>query len=189
VRRAGELEALVRGSEWLLEVLAAARDVAAPDWWVGAGVLRDLVWGERDGGFDPGSVKDVDLAFFDAHDLSRDRDDEVEAALRARLPSVRWDAKNQAAVHTWYERRFGFPVEPLTSAVDGVGTWPETATSVAVRLLGGGRLAVAAPCGLDDLLDGVCRRNPRRVPLALYRRRVAAKRIAQRFPSVQVIDG
>jgi hypothetical protein len=38
------LEALVRSSDWLMGVLRAARDVAAPDWLVGGGVLRDLVW-------------------------------------------------------------------------------------------------------------------------------------------------
>ncbi|WP_158554085.1 hypothetical protein [Micromonospora deserti] len=31
-----------------------------PDAWVGAGILRDLVWGQRYGnGFDPSAVHDV----------------------------------------------------------------------------------------------------------------------------------
>jgi hypothetical protein len=68
------------------------------------------------------------------------RDAEVEAALSAQLPGVPWDAKNQAAVHTWYGRVFGGRVAPLTSAADGVATWPETATAVAVRLLPGDRV-------------------------------------------------
>ena len=50
-------------------------------------------------------VKDVDLAFFDPTDLSPRRDMEVEIVLRMHLPTVPWEAKNQAAVHTWYERR------------------------------------------------------------------------------------
>jgi hypothetical protein len=36
-------------------------------------------------------------------------------------------------------------VAPLVSAADGVGTWPETATAVAIRLLDGDELRVVAP--------------------------------------------
>lgn len=108
--------------------------------------------------------------------------------LRSALPDVPWEASNQAAVHVWYEQRFGVPVAPLTSSADAVATWPETATAVAVRLHAGGGLQVAAPCGLDDLFRGVCRRNPRRVTVEEYRLRVQRKRVAQRWPKVHVVD-
>jgi hypothetical protein len=172
-----------------MTVLRAARDVALPDWWVGAGALRDLVWGELHGGFDPSSVRDVDVAFFDPDDLTRERDDAATAALRSRLPDVPWEAKNQAAVHTWYERKFGLVVGPLLSAADGVATWPETATAVAVRLETDGTLSITAvDGGVRDLLDGVCRRNPRRSTPDEYRKRVSDKRIAARWPRVRIID-
>jgi uncharacterized protein len=135
------------------------------------------------------AARDVDLAFFDPTRLDRERDAEVERALVARQPGVPWDAKNQAAVHTWYPRVFGGgPVAPLRSAADGVATWPETATAVAVRLLPDDRIQVVAPCGLDDLFGLVCRRNPRRVTLAHYRRRLRDKRIAARWPRVRVLE-
>jgi len=156
----GRLESLVRSTPWLLEALRAARDVDPPDWLVGGGVLRDLVWDRPHGQSRPAPPRDVDLAFFDPTRLDRARDAEVEQALAARLPGVPWDAKNQAAVHTWYGRVFGGRVAPLRSAADGVATWPETATAVAVRLLPDDRLETVAPCGLDDLFGLVCRRNP-----------------------------
>jgi hypothetical protein len=169
-------------------VLEAARASRAPDCWVGAGALRDLVWDQLHGGFSPERVKDVDAAFFDPNDLRPERDQAVEDELTRLLPGVRWDAKNQAAVHLWYGRRFGVAVEPLRSTADGVATWPETATAVAVRLRDDGELAIIAPCGLSDLLTGVWRRNPRRVTVEEYRRRIRAKRVAERWPRVRVID-
>jgi hypothetical protein len=135
------------------------------------------------------TVADVDLAFFDPERLDPGRDAEVERALSVRLPGVPWDAKNQAAVHRWYPRVFGFEVEPLASTADGVATWPEPATAVAVRLEPGEQLLVVAPWGLADLLGIVCRRNPRRVTVEEYRRRVAAKRIAERWPGVTIVGG
>ncbi|GIJ60165.1 nucleotidyltransferase family protein [Virgisporangium aurantiacum] len=181
------MEGLIRGSAWLMRVLDAAR--FEPGAWVGAGVLRDLVWGERYGsGFEPARVRDVDVAFFDPHDLSRANDDRVTERLRQRLPDVPWEAKNQAAVHTWYPARFGGgAVEPLTSIGDAVGTWPETATAVAVRLTATGDLEVCAPFGLADLLDGVWRRNPRRIGVDQSRARLDRHRPHERWPGVTVI--
>jgi uncharacterized protein len=174
----------MRASPWMMRVLGAARACAAPDWWVGGGVLRDLVWDGLHGGFDPDRVKDVDLAFYDPLDLSHAREVELERELAAQLPGVTWDAKNQAAVHIWYRRRFGMDVPRLVSAADGVATWPETATAVAVRLRTDDSLEVLAPCGLADLLGGVCRRNPRRVTVEEYQHRLLDKGIAQRWPNV-----
>ncbi|MEW2144476.1 hypothetical protein AB0869_16865 [Micromonospora vinacea] len=58
-----ELRGLVAGSAWLTRALTVVRDSGLPDAWIGAGALRDLVWGERYGdGFDPARVRDVDVA-------------------------------------------------------------------------------------------------------------------------------
>jgi hypothetical protein len=186
MRGVAELEQIVRSTDWLMRALAAAREVDAPGWLIGAGAVRTAVW-DRLHGFEAPFVADVDLAFFDPHDLSTARDEQVERQLLAALPSAPWDAKNQAAVHLWYPRKFGYEVEPLTSCEEAVATWPETATAVAVRLTYHDALEVVAPLGLDDLLGLVHRRNPRRVSVAEYRRRIETKRIAERWPRATVL--
>jgi hypothetical protein len=188
VKDVRSLQRLVTSSSWFMDVLSAVRDSGLPDALVGAGALRDLVWGELHGSFVPGDVKDVDVAYFDPSDLGPERDVRAEEALRRLLPGVPWEAKNQAAVHTWYARRFGgVPYAPVRSACEAVSRWPETATSVAVRLDAGGRLRVCAPVGLADLLDGVWRRNPRQVSLEESVRRLRKHRVAERWPRVRVI--
>ena len=177
---------LVRASPLLSRALDVARDVDAPDWLIGSGVLRDLVWDQAHGRDEPTPPKDVDLVFFDATDLTPAREEAIRAALAARAPDIPWDVSNQAAVHLWYPRVFAVDVDPLTSSADGVATWPETATAVAVRLLPDDTIDVVAPYGLDDLFGLVCRRNPRRVTVEEYRRRVTSKRIAERWPRVRI---
>jgi uncharacterized protein len=44
-----------------------------------------------------------------------------------------------------------------------------------------------APCGLDDLFGLVCRRNPRRVSVAHYHRRLRDKRVTERWPKVEIV--
>jgi uncharacterized protein len=170
-----------------MRALTAARAVDPPDWAIGAGALRDFVW-DRLHGREPSAPKDVDLAFFDPADLSPEREEAVRDGLSASAPELNWDARNQAAVHLWYRERFGVEVEPLRSTADGIATWPEPASAVAVRLDDDDQIDVIAPHGLDDLFGLVWRRNPRRVTPEEYRRRTEAKDIRRRWPRVRVVE-
>jgi len=91
-------------------------------------------------------------------------------------------------VHTWYSQKFGGnPVAPFAGIRDAVATWPETATAVAVRLTDHEAIEICAPLGLDDLLNGVWRRNPRRVSTAQSLARLARHAPAVRWPRVTVV--
>jgi hypothetical protein len=70
-------------------------------------------------------------------------------------PSIGWSVKNQA----WMHSRNGDA--PYTSATDAMRYWPDTATAVAVRRNGPDACEVAAPFGLDDLLNLILRPTPR----------------------------
>jgi hypothetical protein len=178
------LEAILRSTPWFMQALLAARQVAAPDWLIGAGAIRNAVW---DGFREPTPLADIDLVFFDSTDASVDREREVEEALMSQLPVVPWEARNQAAVHLWFPQKFGYEVEPFGSTAEAIASWPETATAVAVRLDEDDGLTVVAPCGLGDLLGLVHRRNPVRVTVEEYERRLATKGIAELWPRVTII--
>jgi hypothetical protein len=186
---AQDLERMLRGNAWFMGVLHAVRDCAPPDWLVGGGVIRSMVWDRLHGHAQPTPLADVDVAFFDPDDLRPERDRDVQAQLLARRPDVPWEATNQAAVHLWYERAFGYAVPPLHSSEEAIGTWPETATCVAVRLLDDDALWIVAPLGLDDLFQMVLRRNPRRASLEQFRKRAREKRTLEKWPQVRWVDG
>jgi hypothetical protein len=181
---AERLGAVLHRTPHLGRALRAAREVGAPDWLICAGAIRDAVW---DALHDrpPAVPRDVDVGFFDPDDLGDDRDRAVEAALRVREPDLPWHAKNQAAVHLWYPERFGIEVPPFRSCAEAVATFPETASCVGVRLLPDDDMLVVAPHGLDDLLGGVCRHNPTRVPVSAYEQRVAEKGWRSRWPRLR----
>jgi uncharacterized protein len=185
--RRPQLEEIVRSTDWLMRALIAARDVDAPDWLIGAGAIRAAVWDRLHGYTTRTGLADIDLVFFDPADLSEEREREIHNLLEAALPSERWDAKNQAAVHRWYPKKFGYPVEPFTSAAAAVATWPETAACVGIHLGHDDRLVIEAPFGLDDLLGLIHRRNPARVSVEEYERRLADKRITERWPHATIV--
>jgi hypothetical protein len=149
---AARLTQLVLGEPWFARALDAVAASGLPHAWIGAGAIRDVVWGQLYGGFSAESVRDVDVAYFDAADLSKQRDLKAQEGLRA-LADLPWEATNQAAVHTWYHHHFGgSPVESFSCVHDAIATWPETATCVAVRR-GSGGIEVCAPLARQRVRD------------------------------------
>ena len=182
-----ELTHLIRSTPWLMSILETVRRCNPPDWLVGAGVIRNLVWDHLHQYQTPTPLADIDVIFFDPQDVRPERDRMVQQQLAQQLPHIPWEATNQAAVHLWYEEVFGFSVPPLHSSAEAVGTWPETATSVAVRLLATDEISIVAPCGLTDLFNMVLRRNPCRVTREQFVQRLHAKQILRKWSHVHVI--
>jgi len=170
-----------------MRALVAARHVDPPDWLIGAGAIRTAVWDRLHGYAMRTPLADIDLGFYDPHDLSEEREQEIRRMLEQALPGEVWDVKNQAAVHLWYPEKFGYEVEPLASTADAIATFPETAVCVGLRLRGDDTLSIEAPYGLGDLFGLIHRRNPARVSVEEYERRLTAKRITERWPRVTVI--
>jgi len=183
---AARLTGMLTSEPWIVRALEAVAASGLPDAWIGAGAIRDVIWGQLYARFTPDAVRDVDVAYFDSGNLGPERDQAAQDIL-GELADLPWEATNQAAVHTWYHQYFGgAPVEAFSSVHDAVATWPETATCVAVRKAAEG-LEVCAPLGLDDLLGGVWRPNPVRVTTAVSLARLARQRISARWPDVTVI--
>jgi len=164
------LVAIARATPWFMQALAQVRTLGLRHWCIGAGAVRNLVWDALAGHSTPSALADVDVAHFDAADLSP------------------WEVTNQAGVHLWFESVFGHAVAPLRSLEDAVASWPETATAVGLHLCDDDSLSVIAPHGLADLFDMIVRRNPQRVSVETYRQRLASKRYAERWPGVRVVD-
>ena len=181
------LIAIARASTWFMPALEAVRSLQLRSWCIGAGAVRNLVWDHLHGHATPSALSDVDVAYFDESDLRAETDHALQARLSVLSPDIPWEVTNQAGVHLWFESHFGHAVPPLRSLEDAVASWPEFATSVGVTLRDDATIEVIAPHGLDDLLSMHVRRNPARVSVETYRKRVAEKRYLERWPKVTVM--
>ncbi len=158
-----------------------------PDAWLVAGCLFQTVWNLRNGRPAAEGIRDYDLFYFDAADLSAG----AEAAIGSRVQAacadlgVTLEAKNQARVHTWYEAYFGAPYSPLRSSTEGIDRFLVDGTCVGLQA-GAGGLTLYAPDGLDGLLRGVLRPNRRCPDARLYAAKAADYR--RRWPWLTVLD-
>jgi len=185
---AARLIALARQTPPFWQLLQAVRDSGLPNWCIGAGAVRSLVWDHLHG--QPWQrPADIDIAYFDPTDLTAAGERGWAERLDATAPDIPWELTNQARVHVWYQQAYGVAVAPFPSLLDALASWPETATCVGLTLSPQGEIAVLAPYGLDDLFALTVRHNPTRVSVAQYRQRLAAKRWTQRWPKLTILPG
>ena len=180
------LEAIVRASPTLMQVLETARDLDLPDWLIFSGAIYQRVLNHLTGRDPDYGIKDYDLAYFDP-DTSYEAEDAVIKRVAAAFePPLRdmLEVRNQARVHLWFEGKFKEPYEPLTSSAEALRRFTTVAFSVGARLEGDGRVTIVAPFGLHDLFALRLRKNPIRETNGFARTAAAA---TARWPELQVI--
>jgi hypothetical protein len=158
------LEAILHTAPTVMTVLKTARTLDLPDWLLFSGAVYQPVLNHLTGRDPDYGIKDYDLAYFDASDLSYAAEDAVirrvmaafEPPLRERV-----ETRNQARVHLWFETRFGEPYAPLAETAQALERFVSPLFAVGVRLEADDRLTILAPFGLDDLFALRLAPNPR----------------------------
>lgn len=166
--------------------LQRARDFGLADWMIVSGAIYNTVWNSLTGKPSGYGIKDVDLFYFDASDLSWEAEDVVIKAGEkhfGELP-VAVEIRNQARVHFWYPERFGRQCPAYRSSAHSLGYFASKTHAVGVRLTGAGAFEVTAPFGLDDIFS--FRIVPNRVIDNQATHEEKAARAKQRWPEISV---
>ena len=177
---------IVRGNAIVSEVLRRAEQLRLPDWYLAAGCLFQTVWNVLDGHAPTRGIRDYDLFFHDARDVSW----EAEDAVIRRCAHVfagcggEVEVRNEARVHLWYENKFGVPCAPFPDTESAIDCFAAIACCVAVRT-SGSDVTVYAPYGLHDLFDFVLRPNPVLAPRTVYEQKAA--RWVELWPRLTVL--
>ena len=180
------LEAIIRATPGLMSVLETVRSLDLPDWLIFSGAVYQPVLNHLTGRDPDYGIKDYDLAYFDASDISYDAEDVVIRKVAAALPAPLRDlveTRNQARVHVWFESKFGEPYAPLSCSAEALDRFVSATFAVGVRIDRGGRLTIIAPFGLDDLFALRMRPNPTRRTNGFAR---AVASLTARWPELKV---
>lgn len=147
--------------------------LALRDGWLVAGCLFQTVWNLQAGRAPEANIKDYDLFYFDADDLSEAGEREVQAHVDEVLADleITIEVANQARVHLWYESYFGHSYGALRSTCDGIDRFLIPATCVGVCAD-----SLYAPNGLAMLYEGLLTANPLTPHRDLFERKAASYR-------------
>jgi hypothetical protein len=179
---------IVRATPPLMRVLSVGRHLCLPDWLVFSGAVYQPVLNHLTGRQPDYGIKDYDLGYFDASDLSYEAEDavirRVKAAFDEPLRSM-VEVRNQARVHLWFEAKFGEAYAALSSTAEALERFASATFAVGVRLEPDDRLYIEAPFGLTDLFALRLCPNPRRKTVGFARTSADVRR---RCPKV-IVEG
>ena len=157
------LTAILRATPLLMHVLKTARDLALWDWLVFSGAVYQPVLNHLTGRPLDYGIRDYDLAYFDASDLSYEAEDRVIRRVRAAFDEPlrsMVEVRNQARVHLWFEAKFGEAYSPLSCTAEALERFTSATFAIGARLEPDDRLHIEAPFGLSDLFTLRVRPNP-----------------------------
>ena len=181
------LRSVLSRNEVLTDVLTRAATLELPGWYVTAGCLFQTVWNVVTDRPVTSGIKDYDIFYFDATDLSWEAEDAAIKAgqkVFAGLPAE-VEIRNEARVHLWYEQKFGVPCPPHESTEAAIDSFAATTCCLGVRLDPGGGWRVYAPHGLSDVFNLVVRPNPVLAPREVYEAKAARWR--DEWPELTVL--
>ena len=152
---------IIRADPGLMLLLERLRALDLPQWRLVAGCLYQTVWNTLTDRPRGAGIKDYDVIYHDATDLSWEAEDivirRVAAATQDCVGPVQ--VRNQARVHLWFADRFGCNYPQLSCADESLRYYASLVHAVGVRMTADGRLDVAAPFGLDDVFSMRIRPN------------------------------
>ncbi|WP_298531967.1 nucleotidyltransferase family protein [uncultured Algibacter sp.] len=169
---------IIENDIWMTNILKIVRDLNLNDCWIGAGFVRNKVWDEKHKK-DRTELNDIDIIYFDTSNLSKEYDLQIENKLRKLNSDLKWSVKNQAIMHI----RNGH--QQYTNCNHAISFWPETATSIAVRLNLENQIEYIAPYGLEDLFNLLVRPTPK-FDLAIYNARIKNKRWKEKWNKLKI---
>jgi hypothetical protein len=177
---------LLKRNEYIQEILNRSISLGIPNWAIGAGFLQQTIYNLLHGRPVLDGIRDIDWVYFEDSDLSENTEINVvhrvcEVMKDIPLP---FDIKNQARVHLWYKKKFGYEIKPYASLEDAIATWPTTATAIALTKTGEA-INLIAPFGLSDLMNMQVQANKRQITEEIYLSKI--QRWKKEWPRLSII--
>lgn len=178
---------LLKQDRELYKIIESVSALRIPALYVGGGSIAQTVWNHLFAKPIGYGISDVDIVYCDAT-LNDRKDRLIKDDIISTIDQSNYaiDITNEAKVHLWYKKAFGFQIPPYSSTEEAISTWPSTATSIGVYLDKKNELQLFAPYGLSDLFAGILRPNKTMISQAIYEEKVQKWR--SKWPDLRVID-
>ncbi|MBE1554198.1 nucleotidyltransferase family protein [Sporosarcina limicola] len=142
-----DIIALIGEDKWMMDLLKCAKSLGLPDWWICAGFVRSKVWDVLHGFDERTAIPDIDVIYYDSSNIDEAAEKELEEVLNSQYPTIPWSVKNQVRMH------IANNIPPYSSSVDAISKFPETATALGVKLDERNNVILAAPHGIQDVVN------------------------------------
>lgn len=177
-----DLVQLITEDDEMMAILHTVKILNLPDWWICAGFVRSKIWDTLHGFETRTPLPDVDVIYFDKLNTDEQNEKKLEKHLKSLLSHVPWSVKNEVRMMTVNQ------IPPYSSSVDAISKFPETASSLGVKLDAQEQVILTAPWGIHDAIQLIIKPTPffmeSNERMILYKERLAKKNWQAIWPHV-----
>jgi hypothetical protein len=148
---------IIKKNRDLMQVLNFVHKLKLPNYYLTAGSLLQTIWNYYDNKPLNNKINDIDIAFFDLENTSKDRDKIIEEQINNFL--IKKDFKYKADVHNQVNMfNYNNPNFKMTYTCveDAISKWIVTTHAVGIKKEKG-KIKVYAPYGLNDIFNRTVR--------------------------------
>ncbi len=145
---------MIKEDPWMMEALHSVQSLKLPDWWICAGFVRAKIWDVLHEYKQRTAIQDVDVIYFDEENSNETEEKQWENALKEANSIFPWSVKNEARMHVVNH------IPPYKSSEDAIAKFPETATSLGVKLDEQNDITLIAPYGISDVVNMYVKPTP-----------------------------
>ena len=175
---------IINNNKQFLAYLQAIRFYTQETLWIGGGFIRTIVWDYEHKHKYPTEFIDIDVFYYQPNYLQKEKDLEIETFLHKIYPNAHWSVKNQARMHLHNNE------EQYESLEEALKKFPDTASTIAVRLLKDDSFLFIAPYGYKDLFNLDVKPTPiclqSRSYLSKYRKRIIEKGWKKKWKNLKI---
>lgn len=142
------IKKLLCSNKQYISCLKAIRNYSEEELWIGGGFIRTIIWDYQHHYDTPTEFIDIDVFYYQLACIVKEKDFEIERYLHTQIQNTRWSVKNQARMHMHHKDE-----KQYDSLEDALFKFPDTASTVAVRLDVKDNIIFIAPYGYNDLFD------------------------------------
>lgn len=179
---------LVKTDEWMLKILEAVKSLELPDWWIWSWFIRNKVWDYLHWYKQKTLIEtsDIDVVYYDIENLDEQIEKKFEEKLNQLVPWENWSVKNQARMH------FMNNLPQYKSSLDAMANWPETVTSIWIKIDENNNIIFETAHWIDDLINLEIRPTPifksKPEMLEKYKKRVTDKNWNKYWPKLKFYE-
>ncbi|WP_242206257.1 nucleotidyltransferase family protein [Aestuariivivens insulae] len=169
---------IIESDDWMIQTLKTVRDLNLNDCWIGAGFVRNKIWDYKHGKKRT-ELNDIDVIYYNKTKALKNDDLLIENKLKTITSNLNWSVKNQARMHIKNNHK------QYINCYEAISFWPDTATSIAIRLTPNNTIDFIAPYGLDDLFNLMVIPTPQ-FDLNTYHNRIKKKNWKEKWNKLNI---
>lgn len=151
---------ILKKNKDLMKILDFLEILNLPNFYIVAGAVFQTIWNNLDKKSLNSNVKDIDIIYYDAKNLSKDCEKELENKIVASLNDMglnyEIDLHNEARIHLWKKANENKKIKQYTNSEDAINQFVVTIHAIGITKKQG-KIKIYAPYGLSDIFSKTVR--------------------------------